>query len=175
MPRMKRPEASEYAPDYGRYVKLATENDVVAALEKQGAETARLLGGIDEKRAAFRYAPDKWSIKEVLGHMGDSERVFAYRAVTFARGDKGPLPGFEQDDWMRGSEFDRWSIGDLRENLASVRRASVVLFRNLSEAAWDRTGTASDNPVSVRAIAFIVLGHERHHLKVLREKYGVSS
>jgi DinB family protein len=173
MPRMKRPEKTEYAASYGRYVDLVTETDIVSALEKQAGATAKILGAIDEKRSAMRYAPDKWSIKQLVGHVGDSERVFTYRALAFARDDKNALPGFEQDEWMRTSDFDRWSFADLRENLAVVRRASVLLFRNLPQEAWDRRGIASDNPMTVRAAAFTILGHERHHLNVLREKYGV--
>ena len=170
---MKRPESNEYAPYYGRYVDLVTENEVVAAMEKQAGETAKILGGIDEKRAAYRYAPDKWSIKEMVGHLADTERVFSYRALSFARDDKNALPGFEQDDWMKTSYFDRLPFADLRDNFAAVRRASVLLFRNLPEEAWDRRGTASGNPVSVRALPYMMVGHERHHLRVLREKYGV--
>jgi hypothetical protein len=168
-----RPDSSEYAPYYGRYVDLVTETDIVPALEKQAGETARLLAGIDDRRSAYRYAPDKWRIRDVVGHMGDSERVFAYRALTFARGDVGPLPGFEQDDFMRHSNFDVGTFADLRENLSIVRRASIALYRNLSDEAWGRSGTASGNRVSVRALAFMTLGHERHHLKVLREKYRI--
>lgn len=170
---MSRPEPTEYAPYYGRYIDLVTESDIVPALEKQAGETAKLLGSVDEKRSAFRYAPEKWSIKQLVGHVADAERVFTYRALTFGRGDTTALPGFEQEDWMRTSDFDRWSFADLRENLAAVRRASLLLFRNLPQEAWMRKGTASGNPVSVRALAYMTLGHERHHLRVLREKYGV--
>ncbi|MGZ7080397.1 MAG: DinB family protein, partial [Thermoanaerobaculia bacterium] len=117
---MNRPDQSEYAPYYGKYIALVTETDIVPALEKQAVETAKFLGTIDEKRAAHRYAPDKWSIRQLVGHVGDTERIFTYRALTFARGNEGPLPGFEQDDFMANSDFDRWSFADLRENVAAV-------------------------------------------------------
>jgi hypothetical protein len=136
-------------------------------------QTAAILGGIDEKRAGFRYAPEKWSIRQLVGHVGDTERVFTYRALTFARGDQAQLPSMEQDDFMRYADFDRWSFADLRDNLAFLRRATILLFANLGDEAWDRRGIASGNPVTVRALAYITVGHERHHLRVLREKYGV--
>jgi hypothetical protein len=166
-----RPQAGEFATYYGRYVDLTTEDDVVAALDAQSHETATLLGGISEQQAAHRYEPDKWSIKQIVGHMTDGERIFGYRALCIARGDTTPLPGFEQDPYVANAASDDRPIADLVEELAAVRRANVMMLRALPAEAWDRVGTASDSPISVRALAFTILGHERHHLRILRERY----
>jgi len=166
-----RPQAGEYGSFYQRYIDLASEDDVVSALEAQGQETAALLGGLSEEQASQRYAPDKWSIKQLVGHVADGERVFAYRALAIARGETQPLPGFDQDPYVANSGADERSIADLAGELAAVRRANVMMFRAFSEEAWLRIGTASDNPISVRAIAFAILGHERHHVGILRERY----
>ena len=166
-----RPQSDEYAPYYGRYIDLVPEDDVIAAVEQQGRETAALLASLGEEKSTFRYAPDKWSIKQLVGHVADSERVFAYRVVAIARGEQQPLPGFDEKDWMRYSEFDARSFADLVEDLAATRRATVSLLRGLPAEAWMRKGTASGNPVSVRAVAYTIAGHERHHLRVLRERY----
>ena len=165
------PQAGEYGSYYQRYIDLATEDDVVAALDAQSHETATLLGGISEEQSSHRYEPGKWSIKQIVGHMADGERIFAYRALSIARGETQPLPGFDQDPYVANAGSDDRSIADLAEELATVRRANVMMFRAFSEEAWRRVGTASDNPISVRAIAFIMLGHERHHLRILRERY----
>lgn len=166
-----RPQAGEYNSYYQRYIDLATEDDVVAALDAQSHETATLLGTLSEQQASHRYAPDKWSLKQLIGHVTDGERIFAYRALCIARGETNPLPGFEQEPYVVNGGSDERSISNLAEELAAVRRANVLMLRGLSEEAWQRSGTASDNPVSVRALAFIMLGHERHHLRVLRERY----
>jgi hypothetical protein len=166
-----RPQAGEYGSYYQRYIDLATEDDVVAALDAQAHETAMLLGGLSEQQAAHRYEPDKWSVKQLVGHVTDAERIFAYRALSIARGETQPLPGFDQEPYVANAGSDDRPISDLVEELAAVRRANVMMFRSLSSEAWKRTGTASDNPISVRAIAFIILGHERHHLRILRERY----
>lgn len=166
-----RPQAGEYGSDYQRYIDLASEEDVVAALEAQSQETAALLGGLSEEQASQRYAPDKWSIKQLVGHVADGERIFAYRALSIARGETQSLPGFEQDPYVVNSGADERLIADLAGELATVRRANVMMLRALPEEAWRRIGTASDNPISVRAIAFIILGHERHHVRILRERY----
>lgn len=165
------PDPSEYAPYYGRYITLVGGHDVVAALEDQPRETLALLSGLTEEQGDYRYAPDKWSIKEMLGHVIDGERVFSYRALRFARNDRTPLASFEQDDYVRGGNFADRRLGDLIEEFVCVRRATVWLFRALSPDAWMRRGVASDNPVSVRAIAYIIAGHELHHRTVLKEKY----
>ncbi|HUE22143.1 MAG TPA: DinB family protein [Bryobacteraceae bacterium] len=165
------PEPSEYAAYYGRYITLVASHDVVAALEDQPRDTLALLAGLSEEQGNYRYAPGKWSIKEMLGHVIDAERVFSYRALRFARGDSTPLASFEQDDYVRASgSGDRW-LADLIEEFVCVRRATVWLFRTLNPEAWKRRGVASDNPVSVRAVAYIIAGHELHHRTVLREKY----
>jgi hypothetical protein len=165
------PDASEYAPYYGKYIELVTSNDVVAALEDQPRETVALLSALSEEQGDYRYAPDKWSIKEMLGHVIDAERVFSYRALRFARNDKTPLASFEQNDYVRAGDFGDRRLADLVEEFISVRRATLWVFRPLSPEAWMRRGTASDNPVSVRAVAYIVAGHELHHRRILRDKY----
>jgi len=164
------PDASEYAPYYGRYITLVGGHDVIAALEDQPRETLARLS-LSEEQGDFRYAPDKWSIKEVLGHVIDAERVFAYRALRFARNDRTPLASFEQDDYVRSGNFGDRRLADLIEEFVSVRRATIWLFRQLTGEAWMRRGIASDNPVTVRAIAYIIAGHELHHRRVLQEKY----
>ena len=126
---------------------------------------------IDETRGNFRYAPDKWSIKQLVGHMEDSERVFAYRATSIARGDKTPFPGFEQDDYVKNGGFGERRLTDLAEEFAAIRSASIALFRTLNPEAWTRHGTASNKTISVRALAFIIAGHELHHQRILEERY----
>jgi len=165
------PDASEYAPYYGKYIALVGGNDVLAALEDQPRETVSLLTGLTDEQGDYRYAADKWSIKEMLGHVVDAERVFSYRALRFARNDQTPLASFEQDDYVRAGNFSECRLADLIEEFVAVRRATVWLFRQLSAEAWMRRGIASDNPVSVRAIAYIIAGHELHHRRVLQEKY----
>lgn len=166
-----RPDAGEYAPYYEKYVSLVPAGDVVEILEGQMAETRALLRGLSEEQGASRYEPGKWSVKELVGHLVDGERVFAYRALRFARGDRTPLPGFEQDDYVAGGNFDARTLADLTDELEQVRRATLALLRPLDAEAWRRRGTASDNEVSVRALAHIIAGHELHHLRILRERY----
>jgi uncharacterized damage-inducible protein DinB len=170
-PAPARPEVNEYASYYERYVSLAPEGDVVSALERQASETLALLRALPEERGAHRYAPDKWSVKQVVGHMSDGERLFAYRALSIARGDRAPLPGMEQEEWMAGADFDARTLSDLLDEFEAVRGATLHLLRHLSPEAWARRGTASDNEVTVRALAYIIAGHEAHHVGVLRERY----
>ena len=167
----RRPESNEYAPYFSLYLELVPETDVLGALETQVVETVSTLRGV--KDPSFRYAPNKWTIKQVVGHMGDAERIMAYRALAIARGESQPLPGFDEDSYVRGAEFDSWPFADLVDALAIVRRANVLMFRNLGADAWDRRGVANDNSTTVRALAYTILGHERHHLNTLRTKYGV--
>ena len=166
-----RPEKSEYPIYCEGYVSRVPDGDIVGTLGKQLDETLALIHGIPETRGGFRYAEGKWSIKELIGHVIDSERVFAYRALRFGRGDATPLSGFEQDDFVRGADFDKRSLSDLASEYEHVRRATISLFANLDEAAWNRRGAANNNEVSVRGLAFIVAGHERHHIEILRTRY----
>ncbi len=166
-----RPEPGEYAPYYERYISLVEGEDILSTLDNQRRQTMLLLSGRDEEDGNFRYAPGKWSAKEVLGHLCDTERIFAYRALRIARGDTTPLPGFEQDDYVRNGPFASRSIGDLIEEFIAVRRATLSLLRNLDEPAWMRRGVTNKNEVTVRALAYMIAGHELHHRKILEEKY----
>lgn len=170
--KQRRPDPSEHAPYFARYIDLVPELDIVSALEKQGAETQKILSAIDESRGQFRYEAGKWSIRQLVGHIEDTERVFTYRALTFARGGTAPQPGFDEKEFMAHSPFDASTMRQRAEALAAVRRATVLLFRGLDDEAWERAGIASDNNVTVRALAYMTLGHERHHLNVLRDRYA---
>lgn len=166
-----KPDETEYLPYYGRYISLVPDGDILALLSKQLEATLALLRSIPESQANFRYGADKWSIKEVVGHLIDTERIFAYRALRFARNDKTPLPGYEQDDYVRSASFDDYPLSDLGAELESVRRSNLFLFKHLDREAWLRRGVANDSEVSVRALAYIIAGHELHHRDILRTRY----
>lgn len=168
---MKRPEKNEYAEYYETYVSLVDETDIVAALENQIPDLQNLFGEIPEAKGSYAYAEDKWSIKELLGHLTDAERVFAYRALRFARADKTPVEGFDQEPYIENADFNSVKLDDLVEELLLLRKANVLFFKNLSPEAWNRTGVASNAEVSVRALAYIIGGHTRHHLRILKERY----
>jgi uncharacterized damage-inducible protein DinB len=167
-----RPQAGEYSPYYDRYISLVQGADILNTLDQQRRETMTLLCGHDEQDGDFRYAPGKWSAKEVLGHVCDSERVFAYRALRISRADATPpLEGFEQDDYVRNGPFAKRPLADLVEDFIAVRRATLSLLRNLDQEAWMRRGVANENEVTVRGLAYIIAGHELHHRRILEEKY----
>ncbi len=166
-----RPQPGEYAPYYDRYLSLVSGNDILAALDEQRRQMLLLLSGRTEADGDLRYAPEKWSVKEVLGHINDTERIMSYRALRIARADATPIEGFEQDDYVRNSPFGRRPLANLIEDYIAVRRATVSLFRNLDEPAWIRRGVASKNEVTVRALAYIIAGHELHHRRIIEEKY----
>ena len=168
---INKPGETEYNPYYGKYVSLVSGDDILATLGSQLSETLALLRSVPESQAGLRYAADKWSIKELVGHMIDSERIFAYRALRFARNDTTPLPGFEQDDYIRNAAFDACSLNDLAAEFECVRHATLFLFKHLDGEAWMRKGVASESEVSVRALAYIIAGHELHHAGVLRDRY----
>ena len=166
-----RPQPGEYGQFYEKYIALVTSTDILGALEAQRLVMSQLLGARSEREGNFRYGPDKWTVKEVIGHLADSERIFAYRALRFARGDQTPLSGFEQDDYVKGGGFSERTLADLAEEFADVRGASIALFNGLDAAAWQKRGVANKNEITVRALAYIIAGHELHHRRVLEEKY----
>jgi hypothetical protein len=169
--RTKKPEQSEFLPYYGKYIDLVASGDIVTTLAKQMDETQALLRGLPASIATHRYAPGKWSVNEVIGHVLDAERIFAARALRFARGDGTPLPSFEQNDYVANATFNAYPLGELALELASIRQSTIYLFRHIDEAAWMRRGVASDAEVTVRALAYIIAGHELHHSHILRTKY----
>lgn len=175
MPRYGRPTTDEYDPYYAAYVTAVPEGDVLVSLERQGDETLTLLTGLSGERWQFRYAPGKWSVAEVLGHLCDTERVLSHRALRFARADPTPLPGFEQDDYVAAGLFDRRDPAGLLAEYRAVRSATLTLFANLPDDAPIRRGVANEVSVSVRALVYIIAGHERHHVGILKERYGVGT
>ena len=168
---MKRPDPSEYAPYYGRYIEKVPDGPIVDLLRTQVRGTLELLRALPEAKGDHRYAPGKWTIKQVVGHVIDTERVFGYRALRFGRSDTTQLPGFEQDDYAGAGGFAARSLRHLADELETVRRGTVLLYEGFDEGAWSRKGIAAENPVTVRALAYIIAGHELHHVRLLREKY----
>lgn len=165
------PERSEAAPFYHKYLDQIQDEDILGVLETQLDETLALLQSISEEKSLYRYGPDKWSIRQLLSHVNDTERVFVFRAFWFARGFAGPLPGFDENDCAKEAGADEISWARHVEEFRTIRQATLTLFRNLPAGAWMRGGIASDNPVTVRALAFITAGHVAHHLAILRERY----
>jgi DinB superfamily len=168
-----KPDASEHAPYYSRYVDLVAAGDILGTLATQIDATLAELRNVSEADSLKRYAAGKWSVREAVGHMIDTERIFAYRALRFARGDRQDLPGFEQDDYVAAAQFDRRPWAGLLEEFEAVRRSNVLMFRGLGEEAWRRQGVANGDAMSVRAAAYVIAGHELHHMRVLRKHYGL--
>ncbi len=169
--KISRPETDEFDSYYERYISLVTDGDIISTLKNRIAETLDLLNKISAEKADFRYAESKWSVKELVGHIIDTERIFAYRALRIARGDQTPIEGYEQDDYIKNAEFAKCNLADLAEEFALVRKANVLMFKNLSETAWHRRGVANNKEISVRALAYICAGHEIYHLNILKERY----
>ena len=169
------PEEAEYAPFYGRYVDAVRGDDLRVVLGSQPERLREACLGLSEAAALHRYSAGKWSVKEVVGHIADAERVFSYRALRIARGDTTPLARFDEDAFVAAAHFDRRSLGDLVDDFDAVRRQTLSLLAGLDAQAWTRMGTASDRPVSVRALYFLSAGHVRHHLDILAERYGIAA
>lgn len=170
---MSRPSETEYAPFYAGYVSLVPEADVLGALEAQAEEFERLAASVPAEKERHRYAEGKWSVREVVDHLTDAERVFGYRAFCFSRGERAALPSFDENAYVAAARSDGVPVCELVEEFVLVRRSNLALLGRLTEAEWGRVGTASAKPVSVRALAFIMVGHPRHHLGILRDRYGV--
>jgi len=166
-----RPDDSEYLSYYSRYVTLVPEGDILITLARQNEATLALLRGLSESQGGFRYAPGKWSIKELVAHLSDAERIFADRALRFARADQTPLPGFEENDYVRNGSFDSFHLADIVAGFGNVRRSTVSLFSLMSSEATTRRGQANNAEISVRALAYVIAGHELHHINVLRTRY----
>ena len=169
--RTVRPAAAEYAPFYAGYVARVRDGDIVATLRAQIEDTARLLDRAGEAGAGYAYAPGKWTVREVTGHLCDGERIFSARALRFARGDPAPLPGFDEKAYVPAGAFEERTLASLVTELRAIRAATVALFDGLPASAWARTGTANETHVSVRALAWITAGHELHHRLLLEERY----
>lgn len=167
------PAEDEYAPFYSRYISRVSGRDVSAILELQPGGMRALVGGLTDAEGEARYAPGKWSVKDVLGHIADTERVMSYRLLRIARGDATPLPGFEQDDYVAAAGADSRSVGSLLVELEAVRAATLALVRSLGPDALARRGVSNGHVISARALAHIIAGHWDHHTAILREKYGL--
>jgi hypothetical protein len=168
------PESTEHDPYYGKYISLLPATDVIATLEQQAISTAKLLAATPDAKGEHRYAEGKWSVKEVVGHVSDGERIFSYRALRFGRADTTELPGFDENLYVPAGRYERRTLADLAAELAAVRVATLALFRGFDPEALLRHGSANGQPVSVRALAAIIAGHERHHVALLRERYGLT-
>jgi len=171
---MQRPSETEYAPFYAGYVALVPETDILAVLAGQLTEVRRVAASIAPDRETWRYAEGKWSFREVFGHLVDAERVFGYRAFCFSRGETAALPSFDENQYVVAATSDAIPLRELVEELALVRQSNQAFLRRLRDPEWTRVGTASGKPVTVRALAWIMAGHPRHHLNILRDRYGVS-
>jgi uncharacterized damage-inducible protein DinB len=170
-PLATRPSSDEFAPYYGKYITRVPDGDLIATLEEQLPATIELLDRFDEAGAGLRYAPGKWSVKEVVGHLADCERIFAYRALAAARSESASLPGFDENAYVAVATFDDRTLGSLLGELTAVRRATLSLFKDLSEAELSHRVVANGVPVSARALAWIIAGHELHHAALLTERY----
>jgi len=172
---MSRPQPAEFDPYYQKYISLVPEEEIIPALTGQIDDLSRLFENVSEEKGTFAYAEGKWSVKEVLSHLIDGERMFAYRALRVARGDKTPIEGFEQDGYIENSHANRRPLAELIREFDLLREANVIFFSNLESADWVRTGTANNVEISVRSLAWIMVGHVRHHVAILRERYLTKS
>ena len=167
---MNRPQSDEFAPYYATYINTVSEN-ALGELEHQATSLPKFLKLVSDEKAYYAYAEGKWTVKEVVGHMIDTERIMAYRALRIARNDKTPLASFEENDYVANASFNDRSLESLSDEFAAVRMGNIYLFKHLTEEEFSRMGTASDKPVSVRALLYILVGHVNHHRNIIEERY----
>ena len=173
--RLPRPTADEAAAYYHTYITEVRGDNIGEQLVEQLSEVERLLSGLDDAASLARYAPGKWSVKELLGHLNDSERIFSYRLLRISRGDSTPLPGFDQNPYVKAGRFDERPLNDLLGEFRAIRLSTVALASGIPTQAWAERGVASEYSVTARALLYIIVGHGAHHLQVLRERYGLGS
>jgi hypothetical protein len=166
-----RPSSDSISPHHAGYISQVPEGDLVSFLEEQENRFTRCLSALEETQGDHRYEPGKWSLKEVLGHMNDTERIFCYRLLSFARGESQSLPGFEQDDYVASGRFHARSLSDLVEEFRAIRHSSLALLKSLDAQALDRSGVANNKPLSVRGLAYLIAGHAEHHFGVIQKRY----
>lgn len=171
---MSRPERGDYAEYFDRYVSLVPDGEILGALEAGQGRMVKLLAGVAPGGESYRYGEGKWTVREVLGHVIDTERVFAYRALRLARGDQTPLPPFDQDIFVAGADFERLPLAGLIEEFTLVRRSTIALFRHLTPVAWGHRGEVDGHPLTPKAAAWIIAGHQIYHEVILRERYGAA-
>ncbi len=168
---MKHPQKDEYAAYYHTYVDKVPDGDIIKILQKQSGQIIKLLKNVSKKKSLFRYSPEKWSVREIIGHIIDTERVLSYRALRFARNDQNDLPGFDENAYVRQSNYNDIKLGDLVEEFCAIRKSNVMMFKNFSDEVSLRKGRANSNPFTVRAMAYIIAGHCNHHLEIIKGRY----
>ncbi|WP_147532819.1 DinB family protein [Bacillus marasmi] len=164
-------DSTEYGPYFATYVKRVPEGEIIEILSSQLKETLKLIQGLNEDQAMYRYQVGKWSVKEVIGHMTDTERIMAYRLMSIARGETASLPGFDEQSYVEHANFDQITLNELGENFKTVRESTIQLLKTLPESAWHNSGSANGTQVTVRALAYIIAGHEIHHRSIINERY----
>lgn len=165
-------EVLEQAPQYyHRYIRLIGSQDPIVIMEAQSEELDEFIGSIEQNMYNTAYEPGKWTIKEVIGHMLDVERIFGYRALAFSRGDKTMIPGFEQDDYVKNADFNNRAMDELLEEFYHLRQANIILFKSLSEEQMEQKGNASGNSFTLKALSYLIPGHVMHHMNVIESKY----
>jgi len=169
---ISRPPESEYDPYFNRYISLVPEGNFLELLGVQTKETRDFFEKLSEETGNYRYAPDKWSIKEVLGHVMDTERVFAYRTLCIARGEQQSLPGMDQNQYAANADYDRIPLSKIAQHYTALRVSTFFLLEQIPDSAWERKGISNQKPITLRALAYIIAGHERHHMRVLAQLYG---